>query len=798
MTISLQFDTVPYKTKPKGVEIAAIKQRLCSVTPGTLTISQMAELITQGYSFTPAVLIGGAKAENWSSQQLFCLDIDNEDKSISGKHNKQRAAEPLTVEQVLDRCSSWGIKPALVYETFSSSAEWQKFRVVFASDTVIKDKQKALNIQLGLMELFPECDKACKNADRLFFGGKSILHIDENALMTAANVSELENFGAFCSLPAPAVPAEKDKRLDDLKRDFDFLNYIRGFGGTERRAGRLIQFNPCPICGHNGDFYYYPDTNSFMCFGANGNCGGSVIDFIMKKESLDRKAAVIFFKRELCGISEAEDKAEFQKHKMIERHNIIAPMSEQVDELPSYFYEKINQQTGEITYVVSCPLLAKHFRAKQHYFWLKSQGNGKPLRYIYKNGVFSLISDDEIKGIIKRYITDYNQTSLKMRDVDEVFKNICCDSVFHDVEELNADENIINFENGLLYLDTMELKAHTPAVLSTIQIACKWNPFAAATPVFNEFMQTLTDGNKEVQHYLMQFIGAIISNVRGYRMKSALFMVGAGNTGKSQLKGLVEKLIGERNCSPCNLKDLEERFGTSDLYGKRLIGSSDMSFMTVKELKTFKSITGGDSITVEFKGRDTFQYVYKGLVWFCTNQLPRFGGDRGDHVYDRISIVRCSNVIPHEQQDKHLLEKMYGEREGIVALAVTALKAMLDSGSRFSVPEVCRMEKEKYRVDNSPVLSFYKECCCDRQTATDNATCSKVYDVFKVWCKDNGGYTPTKREFRQELADYLANGDISVLEKKVNGTRYYTFTLSIDAKKTYANIYGFDAVSKAD
>lgn len=791
--ISLQLDTVSYSSKPKGSDIAAIKTRLCSSAPQTMTLQQLTKSIVNGCSFTPAVLVGGAKAENWKSQQLFCLDIDNEDKSISGKHDKQRASEPLTVKQVLERCSSWNLRPALIYETFSSTTDWQKFRIVFISDCVITDKQKAEHIQLGLMELFPECDKACKNADRLFFGGKSILHKDETALMISDNISELESFGAFCTLPAPAVTVERDKKLEGLKHNFDFLGYIRSFGGTERRAGRLIQFNPCPICGHKNDFYYYPDTNTFMCFGASGNCGGSIIDFIMHKENFDRSAAIKYFKYELCGISEAEDKADFQKRKMIERHNIIAPMSEQVTELPSYFFEKVNEKTGEITYTVTCPALAEHFRNNQRYFWLNT-GSGKPLRYLYSKGVYSPVSDEEIKGIIKHYITDYLPLSLKMKDVEEVFKDLCCDKAFHKAEELNADENIINFENGLLYLDTMELKPHTPSVLSTIQIPCNWNPFAASAPVFDSFLATLTSGDKEVQSFLMQFIGAVISNTYGYRMKSALFMVGPGNTGKSQLKSLVEKLIGERNCSPCNLKDLEERFGTSAIYGKRLVGSSDMSFMTVKELKTFKSITGGDSITVEFKGRDSFQYVYKGLVWFCTNQLPKFGGDRGDHVYDRIICVRCNNVIPQEKQDKHLLEKMYAEREAIICSAVLALRSVIENGGRFFIPEACMIENNNYRIQNSPVLSFYKECCCERKTATDNCTCARMYEVFKAWCKDNSNYTPRKSEFNQELADYLTYGEIYKLKKTVHGTRYYFFTLTIETKSAYAYVYGCDSI----
>ena len=54
-------------------------------------------------------------------------------------------------------------------------------------------------------------------------------------------------------------------------------------------------------------------------------------------------------------------------------------------------------------------------------------------------------------------------------------------------------------------------------------------------------MHTLTNGDARLQQLLLEFIGACISNIKGWRMKKALFLVGDGNTGKSQLKSLVER-----------------------------------------------------------------------------------------------------------------------------------------------------------------------------------------------------------------------------------------------------------------
>lgn len=256
-------------------------------------------------------------------------------------------------------------------------------------------------------------------------------------------------------------------------------------------------------------------------------------------------------------------------------------------------------------------------------------------------------------GIIKKYIADYDEELVKMSKVNEVLLHITTDLTYVSQDSLNADEDIINFQNGILKItatDT-ELIPHSADILSTIQLPCEWSDKDIDTPVFDSYMDTITNGDEMVKQLLMEFIGVCISNVKGWRMKKALFLVGQGDTGKSQLKSLVECLLGRGNFIGIDLKEIESRFGTGAVYGTRLAGSSDMSFLSVDELKTFKKMTGGDSLFAEFKGQQAFEFTFNGLLWFCMNRLPKFGGDDGKWVYDRIMVVDCPNVIPKEQQD---------------------------------------------------------------------------------------------------------------------------------------------------
>ncbi len=502
MNFTLQIDSVPYTSKPKGAEIGKLKKRLSEQNPVTLTPEAFSEKVVQGYSFTPAVMIGGAKAENWRYQQIFGIDIDNEDKTVKGKHDKVISPDPLTVEQVIVRCGQWGIRPTLIYETFSSTPEWQKFRIIFISEKALTDRQQSANVLTGFMGIFPECDPACKNLDRLFFGGKSVLYMDGSAALNADNILALERVGASLLSPPPRI-AIRDNKLRELIQGFDFLEYIRQYYPAEERcANNRILFNPCPVCGHKDDFWYYENEKTFYCFGANGNVGGTIIDFIMHTKHLSRKDAVKYFKYQLCGIKENRDKSDFRESKMIKRYNALAPEDKQITELPPYIYKKENEKTGEVTYSVIFPLLADHFRRNNHYFWLKSQSGMKPLRYLYRQGVYKSVSDEEIKGILRNYITAFDDRLLKMRDIDETFKNLCCDSVFREPDELDNDENIINFKNGLLRHNTMVLIPHTPELLSTVQLPCNWTGAPAQTPFLTAFYTPLQTGITALKSFL--------------------------------------------------------------------------------------------------------------------------------------------------------------------------------------------------------------------------------------------------------------------------------------------------------
>lgn len=123
---------------------------------------------------------------------------------------------------------------------------------------------------------------------------------------------------------------------------------------------------------------------------------------------------------------------------------------------------------------ISCPLLARHIRENLRYLFVSDSRGRGVRRLVYRDGCYRLQSEEMLKGIIKSYITDYDERLLKMKDVNEVYLQLTTDLQFVRQEELDADEDLINFRNGLLRLSDLTLLPHSPDVYSTIQIPCVW------------------------------------------------------------------------------------------------------------------------------------------------------------------------------------------------------------------------------------------------------------------------------------------------------------------------------------
>ena len=134
------------------------------------------------------------------------------------------------------------------------------------------------------------------------------------------------------------------------------------------------------------------------------------------------------------------------------------------------------------------------------------------LKYFYIDNYYKLVADAELKGIIKAFIPS---KLLKMKDINEVFCLLEANVKFKQLDKINNNPFIINFNNGLLNIKTGELQPHSPKYLCTIRIPCNYveNALIPSTKYFDTFINDLTNGNTDIQKLILQIMGVVISNV---------------------------------------------------------------------------------------------------------------------------------------------------------------------------------------------------------------------------------------------------------------------------------------------
>ncbi len=165
MKVYVSLDNDQYSSKPVR-EIPSIKKRACN-NWRLIELKELAKHVGEhGQAFIPGHLVGGMKAENCTSMQLFALDFD-------GEENRE-----VSFEEIQTRSESFGLPIAFAYHTFSSSKEHERFRVVFAHEYLIDDPYIIQITIYMFQKLFPECDRACKNLDRIFLGGKKLIYLN--------------------------------------------------------------------------------------------------------------------------------------------------------------------------------------------------------------------------------------------------------------------------------------------------------------------------------------------------------------------------------------------------------------------------------------------------------------------------------------------------------------------------------------------------------------------------------------------------------------------------------------------
>jgi len=397
-------------------------------------------------------------------------------------------------------------------------------------------------------------------------------------------------------------------------------------------------------------------------------------------------------------------------------------------------------------------LLAEEIMAEYHFITMMDN----EVIYVYNNGFYQPYGEVLIKKLCK----DRLQDEYRKNRASEVIDYIKASTYVRRREE---PPNLIPLKNGVLDLETMELKPHSPEYMFFNKLPVKYDPDATC-PNIDKFHREITGSEEDVQ-LLEEVIGFCL--YRDYFIAKALMLVGGGANGKSTWLNLVKTFLGLENVSSRSLQELEEnRFAKADLHHKLANIYADLPDRALRRTGTFKMLTGRDPITAERKFQNSFQFVNYAKLLFSANKVPEAYDDT-DAFFRRWIIIVFPNQFVGDDADPNILERLTTEEElsGLLNKALKALKRLLERG-QFSYSKTTEEIKEDYIRKSSPIAAFVMDCL---EVDSDAFIVKKeLFQTFAEYCRIRSIPSVTQDTFFKNLPQHISVTDF---RPKIEGKR---------------------------
>ncbi|QGU05105.1 hypothetical protein CETAM_09260 [Corynebacterium comes] len=341
--------------------------------------------------------------------------------------------------------------------------------------------------------------------------------------------------------------------------------------------------------------------------------------------------------------------------------------------------------------------------------------------------------------------------------------------------------DLVPTSNGLLNWRTRELHPSTPAHFATWGVPCGYDPEATA-PLWEEFTRTAYE--PLARRVMAEWFGYVLSG-DATRQKS-LYLWGQGGTGKGTTHRVLERLLGaETNNTTvgAELKDLGSEFGAAHWVGKSLVCFTDAESGVqagTQAVSRFKSMTGGDRVSINRKGKDYWQGVPSFRLMFLSNHAPAWRGN-AKPMQRRLLVVQTTGELLPGGENDDLDERLVAELPGVLNWALDGLSRLVEQGD-FTESETQEADLEAMLVSDVGVRTFVDEWLVpttDPEKVTEY-TRQDVFDQYKRWLEDVGGAYTKQLDAHQFHTEMKELGDPRVIASYVrrDGKRVRLITLS--------------------
>lgn len=233
--------------------------------------------------------------------------------------------------------------------------------------------------------------------------------------------------------------------------------------------------------------------------------------------------------------------------------------------------------------------------------------------------------------------------------------------------------NLIGFSNGVFDTRTGQFRQHSKTDWLLIASELPFSPpaegetLASHAPNFWKWLRRSVASNERKTDRVLAALFMVLAN--RYDWQLFLEVTGPGGSGKSVMAEICTMLAGKANTVSASMKALEDARDRALVVGYSLIIMPDMT-RYAGDGAGIKAITGGDKVSIDPKHKAPYSTRIPAVVLAVNNNAMTFS-DRSGGISRRRVIFNFSEVVPENERDSMLAEKIEGELAVVIRHLLT-------------------------------------------------------------------------------------------------------------------------------
>lgn len=291
--------------------------------------------------------------------------------------------------------------------------------------------------------------------------------------------------------------------------------------------------------------------------------------------------------------------------------------------------------------------------------------------------------------------------------------------------------------------------------------------------VFNDYLDTSSQGNEHVKKRMLQFMGACCSNLPP--LKKIGLVMGEPNSGKSTYGNIIKTIVGPMNTASFSFENLT-RFSNYSFVGKMLGLSTDMSDKRVSKTAAswLKMMTGGDTVFADVKHGEGFSYVSKCRFIIASNYYPDFA-DKA--LEDRMLVIPLPKSLKENDINRNLLNDIKNDMQAVLRQIMDELREFIISGYEFEDIGALEFYKPNYYSNSDTQASSFFHSRCYYEEGSKLAR-DEIYAAFCFFCEEKGMRAISKETFEKQFKPITKEYGIRDDTNGSNGRRYKNLAIS--------------------